>query len=266
MALRQRRRAGIGGGAVNLSKIIGALKPSPSAPSFACATCEDTGLIFTRATKEVPGYSVECRECDTIIRAHVEQFGSASGIPSKNLSSPGCSTFAPRPDSSDDTLRAFCERYIAEFTPASGGAVFYGPPGTGKSYAAACIASGVLHRRFKPRFWDVPDLMAEIKSTFSERGGDESEWSIISDARDADLLVLDDIGSEKASEFVNQELFLIINGRLIAGRPTIVTTNVGLNRWDSAFGPRIASRLYEVAPKGSIIAVGGKDRRKDRST
>lgn len=246
-----------------LAKLLDGLRASPSAPAFQCATCEDTGLVFTRATKEAPGYSSECSACDTLLRAHVEQFGSVSGIPTKNLATPGCSGFLPRDGSKDDDLRQFCERYIAEFSPTSGGAVFYGPPGTGKSYAAACIASGVLHRRFKPRFWDVPDLMAEIKSTFND-GGQESEWSIISDARNADLLVLDDIGSEKASEFVNQELFLIINGRLIAGRPTIVTTNVGVNRWDSTFGPRIASRLYEVAPKGGIRPVNGHDRRKVR--
>ena len=244
---------------------VAAMKPDPSAPAFRCAACEDTGLVHFRESEKGPRLARECTDCPTYHEGFIAQFGPSSGIPPRILANPpGFQAFVPRRGTKDDTLRTFCERYVAGFTRESHGIVFYGEPGTGKSFAAATIAASLLHRRFKPKFWDVPDLMAEIKSTFNDGGHDQSEWSIITDAREADLLVLDDIGSEKSSEFVNQELFLIINGRIVAGKPTIITTNVGLNRWEAQFGPRIASRLYEVAPKGSIIAVGGSDRRKER--
>lgn len=60
---------------------------------------------------------------------------------------------------------------------------------------------------------------------------------------DADLIILDDLGAEKVTEFVGQELFNIINHRMNRSSPMIVSTNLTTREIDDAYGPRIASRL-----------------------
>jgi DNA replication protein DnaC len=75
---------------------------------------------------------------------------------------------------------------------------------------------------------------------------DIDEGSILDEAIETQLLVLDDLGAEKASEYVLDRLYLIINGRYENDLPTLITTNLGLEQLRQQVGPRIVSRISEM--------------------
>ncbi len=61
---------------------------------------------------------------------------------------------------------------------------------------------------------------------------------------DADLLIIDDLGTEFNNSFTNTEIFNIINGRLLSKRPTIISTNLTLSEVEKVYSKRVSSRIY----------------------
>jgi len=108
-------------------------------------------------------------------------------------------------------------------------------------------------------FTTVPELLLELRRTFKD-GSKESEESVIGKYAKVKLLILDDLGSEKASEFAIQSLYLLIDRRNRDLKPTIVTTNLSLNEIEDRLNGRIASRLAEM----KIIKINMPDHRKMR--
>ena len=118
--------------------------------------------------------------------------------------------------------------------------VFVGPYGCGKTHLAAAIANYALHsKQMGPIFAVVPDLLDHLRTTF----GPDAETSYdqrFNAIRTADLLILDDLGTENATPWAREKLFQIINYRYNERAPTVVTTN-DLDRVDG----RIYSRLCD---------------------
>lgn len=118
--------------------------------------------------------------------------------------------------------------------------VLVGDYGCGKTHLAAAIASYALSERdMRPIFAVVPDLLDYLRTTFTP----ESEVSYddrFNAFRGADLLILDDLGTENTTPWAREKLFQIINHRYNEGYPLVVTTN-DLDRVD----PRIRSRLCD---------------------
>lgn len=102
--------------------------------------------------------------------------------------------------------------------------LIWGEPGNGKSHLAAAICQDIKSRGFIPVFQSVPELLARIRNTFN-RQSKESEQEIMNAVLKCDLLVLDDIGAEKISDWVLESMFRIIDGRYRNKKPTLFTTN-----------------------------------------
>lgn len=109
---------------------------------------------------------------------------------------------------------------------------------------------------FKP----VPDLLLEIRQSF-RADAQQSEEAIISKYCDAGLLILDDLGSEKTSEYSITTLYIIIDRRDRDLFPTIITTNLSQKEIEEKLGARIASRLSGM----KNIKINMPDYRKKRS-
>lgn len=109
---------------------------------------------------------------------------------------------------------------------------------------------------FKP----VPDLLLEIRQSF-RADAQQSEEAIISKYCDAGLLILDDLGSEKTSEYSITTLYIIIDRRDRELLPTIITTNLSQKEIEEKLGARIASRLSGM----KNIKINMPDYRKKRS-
>lgn len=142
--------------------------------------------------------------------------------------------------------------------------VLYGTTGSGKTHLAVSIIREIVRRGGKARFVSVPRLLLEIRSTFN-RGGTyfgDTEAEIIERCAEEPLLVLDDLGSEKGSEWSISTLFLIIDQRYQSLKPTIVTTNLSPDLMEKELGARIASRLASMR----VGEIRMPDYRKVRST
>ena len=105
---------------------------------------------------------------------------------------------------------------------------------------------------------NVPKLLMQIKGTFNSDYGTETEESIINKLCRVSVLLLDDVGAEKASEWVKQTLYLIIDGRYGDLKKTYVTSNLTLNQISNQLDDRISSR---IAGMTNTIRMAGKDRR-----
>jgi DNA replication protein DnaC len=120
--------------------------------------------------------------------------------------------------------------------------VFVGPYGCGKTHLAAAIANYALHaKQMGPIFAVVPDLLDHLRTTF----GPDTETSYdqrFNAIRTADLLILDDLGTENATPWAREKLFQIINYRYNERAPTVVTTN-DLDRVDGRIYSRLCDRL-----------------------
>jgi len=133
----------------------------------------------------------------------------------------------------------------------------WGDVGTGKTLEAASILlEAAKHRYLKAEsgkllFTSVPELILEIQDTFHRV--EYTQLDVLNKYSEARFLVLDDLGSEKPTEFVMTTLYLIINRRYEALHPTVITSNFDLDTMADRLGDdRITSRIereYKIKHK-----------------
>lgn len=163
----------------------------------------------------------------------------------------------------DETLVAF-QQWIAQ-EPLTNVLVL-GPVGTGKTHAALAFARWqYVHHAMSVEFAPVVRLLDNLRPGAPERqtpGGIEGWGNHIQPWADfycnVELLVLDDLGGEKPSEWTAERLYLIVNDRWLNQRPTIATTNLSPGDLREAIGERTYDRLRDGAV---ALQLGGESRR-----
>jgi DNA replication protein DnaC len=124
----------------------------------------------------------------------------------------------------------------------AGWLVLSGPSGCGKTHLAAAIAGQCIENGQAALFMVVPDLLDHLRAAYhpeGETGYDE----LFEMVRGAPVLVLDDLGVQNATPWVEEKLFQLINHRYSAQLPTVITTNLDLG----AFDERLQTRLSDAA-------------------
>lgn len=126
------------------------------------------------------------------------------------------------------------------------GLMLYGKAGSGKTHLAVAITRHIIEQKqIQVRFTRIVDLLAEIRKTFNENEQyrTENESDLIHRYTSTPLLVIDDLGAEKTTDWVRQILYQIIDERWIEQKPIIVTSNLNLEELEARFEERIASRV-----------------------
>ncbi len=136
-----------------------------------------------------------------------------------------------------------------------------GPVGSGKTWKAVGLlkkwlldSGGETKRSYK--FMNVCELLFTMHEEFNKKTQDSS---VLRKCLAVDILVLDDLGTEKFSEWSTAQLYLIINHRMDDLKPTIVTTNYQVKELKKRFNDRIASRLLSYVS----VELTGADRRQE---
>ncbi|MDP9385258.1 MAG: ATP-binding protein [Actinomycetota bacterium] len=135
---------------------------------------------------------------------------------------------------------------------------FQGDVGTGKTTLAMLISGEALRRGHSVAIYSLPRLLGLLRESFDE--GSEASLSELLDRLTAvELLHIDDVGAEKTSPWVLEQLYSIINARYEDGRAIIVTTNLDHAELREQIGERTVSRLIEMC--GDPLPLFGPDRR-----
>ena len=143
-------------------------------------------------------------------------------------------------------VKQICQAYAQNFGKFAIRNLFlFGQPGLGKTFLSACIARTVSEQGRSVVYDTAGNIFAQFEDRKFQRFGDSQ------DARDetrrylnCDLLILDDLGSELTTQFTQTALYELINTRLVAGRHTVISSNLSPAEVAQRYSPQIASRLY----------------------
>lgn len=142
--------------------------------------------------------------------------------------------------------------------------VIQGGVGTGKTGAAIAALRELFFTGSSILYWSLPDLMDALRAEeFSRTKGDDPARPVptMGQLTNVDVLLLDDMGTERPTAYVTDRLFLIVDKRYGEGKPTVVTTNVVGGGFEKYLGDRIASRLRECS---RVIVAAGPDLRRTK--
>ncbi len=203
-------------------------------PATKCPLCEDTGWKTSSVDRKVRTVT----PCDCRVAARNAKLLAQAGIPAQyehctldnfNVTFPGAGK------SLGNALffaRKFVEKYLSEKT----GMLLSGGCGTGKTHLAVAILRELVQQRgAQGLFCGYSALLKQIQATFSpqivadeETGVVLTEYSLLQSVTQAEVLVLDDLGTEELTAWTRNLIYYVINERYNARRTTIITTNLQL--------------------------------------
>ncbi|HEU4975041.1 MAG TPA: ATP-binding protein [Baekduia sp.] len=216
--------------------------------------CDGTGIVVDDVTRT----SAYCR-CRTQVVANARARGLSAVIPKKyrgvSFERPPVTEISPR-------IVAVVRRYVQDLETqlhAGRGLWLFGPHGTGKTTLAMLVSKHALDAGRSVAIYSLPRLLAEIRTTFDD-GSVSSYTELIDRLTAVDLLHIDDVGAEKTSDWVLEQLYAIVNARYEDEKAIVLTTNLNdAGELADQVGQRTVSRLEEMC---TILPVVGADLRR----
>lgn len=167
-------------------------------------------------------------------------------------------TFA-NDDRENKRISAAMQRYVnnfQDFRDKAKGLLLYGAVGTGKSFYAGCIANSLLDQGYRVLFTSLARLGNQIQATFN------GKQDIIDHLTTYNLIVLDDLKTERNTETMNEHVYQIVNTIYQSNIPMICTTNVDIEQIKNP-GSTDQSRIYDrILERCHPVEVAGNNRRK----
>jgi DNA replication protein DnaC len=163
---------------------------------------------------------------------------------------------AQMPDAVVRPIRAFT-RSLDDNLDRGRGIWLFGDVGTGKTTLAMVVAKAALESGRSVAIYSLPRLLNEIRRTYDE-SSDSSYVQLLDRLADVDLLHVDDLGAEKSSPWVLEQLYAIVNARYEGEKSMVITTNLDREQLVDQITERTVSRLEEMC---DVIPVFGADHR-----
>src|SRR4051794_38504163 len=186
--------------------------------------------------------------------ARVATLRERSGL-SKRMKSYTLANFRPTISPTASRARMRVDDYLENWEDnreAGKGLYFCGSVGAGKTHLAVAVMNELIQRKRVPSlFVTVPELLDNLRGAYNDPGRHLDEW--MAAVKNADFLVLDDLGSERSTEWVKERIFVIVNHRYREALPTIFTSNIGPEDLPAQLGDRTASRIIAMCEGVELI-------------
>lgn len=220
------------------------ISPDFFEPEYHCKKCGDTGSIN--------GKTCSCRR-QLQIEYNYDMSSVKNNLLRENFDTFDVSRF--RKDRQDGEvvspyenmqhlLQRMRDEYVTTFTGRSPSLFFYGPQGVGKTFLLNCIAKGVLDRGYTVLYQSASPLLDFLlRYSFSFESERASLTERFQFCRTADLLLIDDLGSEYTTQPKITALFDLLNARHDAGLPILISSNLQPEELEEQYNARIASRI-----------------------
>jgi DNA replication protein DnaC len=257
------------------------------APAEVCPLCEGTGWKTVPSSPNGSGGKSERRvaRCDCHLRSRAQSLATAARIPRRyeHCELTNYDTDFPGADPSLAEAHFVASTFAKKCDPRGDkGLLIIGKIGTGKTHlAVGIIKELILNRGVSCLFYDYRELLKEIQNSYNS-AVQTTELDVLRPVFDTDVLVLDELGAVKPTEWVWDTVSLILNTRYNDNRTTIITTNFedqpaagvvssisparAANRGETLgdrIGERMRSRLHEMC---RTVTLDGTDfRQKFRS-
>jgi len=222
-----------------------------------CPKCYGSGL------EVVPGSGArpcECRRRD----AHSLRLAKAR-IP-KRYEKCHFNTYDHKLTDSQKKALRYASDFTRQFPAVDQGILFTGPVGVGKTHLAVSIIKGLTERGFPCLFYEFGSLLKEIQDSYNPNTR-SSELAVLAPVLTTEVLVLDELGASKPTDWVRDTMAHIINTRYNENRFTIFTTNYpderaaeGKETLEDRIGVRVRSRIFEMC---RTVQVDGEDYRRN---
>lgn len=225
-------------------------------------TCEHCNKYIAAITVEVPQLRIKNKilpTCECVVEREEAKIREAQNFAKKREIEKLFSISNLGERFSKSTFESFLDRngseiaykvavkYVKTFKEWNGESLMlWGEPGNGKTHLAAAIVNELSKKGYIVVFQSVPELLQRIRSTFNSENK-ENETQIMRALLECDLLILDDIGAEKTTEWVEEKLFNIIDGRYRKELPTLYTSNLEPKELKNQVGKRSYDRMVETS-------------------
>lgn len=202
-------------------------------PQYTCPDCQDTGYINNV-------------KCHCFKQAEIKLLYGQSNIhdyfKKKNFSHLRYDFLEG--EDLDHFRRAVsvCRDFADDFDAGARNLILYGTIGTGKSFLSGCVAYELLQSGHSVIYYSSPDLFNKLSDSTFNKASTQTDDNL-ENIYDCDLLVIDDLGTEIAGQFVNSSLFTCLNERQLRGRSTIISTNLMLDELHQRYSDRVFSRI-----------------------
>ncbi len=226
-------------------------------PVYTCPACRDEGYL----------YDPSRRMCDCLRKAYNQRLMEESGLAGNGhtFETFDETTFSDVPDERGLTqrkmaltIRAVCEEYADTFPATSTcDLLLMGKSGLGKTFLLQCIAHRVAQRGYLPTYTSAYRFFELARRAYMENDSD-----ILAPMMNAQLLLIDDLGTEPLMNNVTvTQLFNLLNERQMAGRHTVISTNLTMSEMQERYTERVTSRLLDASRCRRLVFIGSDVRR-----
>lgn len=206
---------------------------------FRCERCRDTGFVDGRRCECLKSLVVKYTAANSNLTDYMRE---------QRFESFDMSLFANQGEDSQKTvkiMRIICDKameFAESFDKTGENFLIMGNAGTGKTFISSCIANRALERG-RSVYYQTAFRLFEIFENVRFNKGDDDSPEVVKYVYDVDLLIIDDLGTEFSTQYTSAALFDIINSRLISGKSTIVSSNLGFEELSAMYSQRVVSRF-----------------------
>lgn len=205
---------------------------------YQCAKCQDTGYIGTKRCK--------CFK-SKLVNLYYETSKLANNLATCNFNNFDIKLFSSENNGNyKNSQRKNMEKiyefvrgsYLPNFDTDNTNLLFYGESGNGKTFLSWCIAKELLDKGYLVIYKTSNDLIRDLREiTFN------NNYMLEDLLINCDLLIIDDLGAEQVTDFSTNELFNLINKKLLNNKKMIISTNLNLPDIEKSYTTRVYSRL-----------------------